>query len=797
MDTLLQDLRFGLRMLLRQPAFTTLVVLTLALGIGANTAIFSVVDGVLLRPLPYPAPERLAMVWGKHASIGRETASMPDFLDWREGTPSFANLAAFHFAALNRTGEGEPERLIAMRATANFFQTLGVTLAKGRGFEVGEDRRGANSVAVLSHGYWTRHFGANPAVLGRSLTLDGVPHTIIGVAPEGFRLVQDAELWVPLATDQEQGRRADFLRVIGRLAPGATLERAQAELTSVMQRLEQQYPNTNARWTAEAVSLREELVGDSRPALLVFMGAVGLVLLIACANVANLMLARAARRQRELAVRAALGASSGRLVRQLLTESVLLALMGGGLGLLLAVWGIDALRVARLGLIPSHVEPGIDGRVLAFTLVLSVVTGMLFGLAPALRLPDKALDHTLRAGARGLTGGLGLRQLRGILVLAEVAIALVLLVGAALLLRSFERLQRVEPGFQPEGVLTVRLSLPRTKYPDDARLEAFSGQLEERVRAAPGVRSAALASTVPLGAGAGTYDFSIEGRPLADPGLVQDTETFSVSPGYFPTLGIPLKAGRLLESGDGASAPGVAVISEAMARRFWPGQEPLGARLSLDGERWFTVVGVVGDVRNATLAKEPYPQLYLPFAQMPMSSMYLAVRAAGEPRALVGTLRREVAALDAELPLADIRTMDERLSRSVEQPRVNVLLLGGFAGVALLLAGLGIYGVISQSVAQRTREIGIRMALGARPGDVLRLMIHQGMTPALVGIVLGLVAAGLGSRVLASLLYGVSATDPLSFATVPLFLAAVAFFAAWLPARRATRVDPTEALRQE
>jgi ABC-type antimicrobial peptide transport system permease subunit len=421
--------------------------------------------------------------------------------------------------ALNRTGEGEPERLIAMRATANLFQTLGVTLAKGRGFEVGEDRQGANAVAVLSHGYWTRHFGANPAVLDRSLTLDGMPHTIIGVAPEGFRLVQDAELWVPLATDQEQGRRADFLRVIGRLTPDATLERAQAELTSVMQRLEQQYPNTNARWTAEAVSLREELVGDSRPALLVFMGAVGLVLLIACANVANLMLARAARRQRELAVRAALGASSGRLVRQLLTESVLLALMGGGLG--------------------------------------------------------------------------------------------------------------------------------------------------------------------------------------------------------------------------------------------------------------------------------------LPFAQWPRRALYLAVRTEGEPKALVGTLRREVAALDAELPLADIRTMDERLSRSVEQPRVNVLLLGGFAAVALLLAGLGIYGVISQSVAQRTREIGIRMALGARPGDVLRLMIRQGMAPALMGIVLGLVAAGLGSRVLANLLYGVSATDPLSFVTVPLFLAAVAFFAAWLPARRATRVDPTEALRQE
>ncbi|HEX8697284.1 MAG TPA: ADOP family duplicated permease, partial [Myxococcaceae bacterium] len=511
MDTLLQDLRFGLRLLARQPAFTLIVVLTLALGIGANTAIFSVVNGVLLRPLPYPAPERLVSVWGFHPEIGRETASLPDFRDWREGATSFENLAAYAPTFFNLTGDGEPERVSALRVTANFFQTLGVSPIRGRAFEQGEDVRGNNTVAVVSHGFWTRRLGASPAVLGQTLTLNGVPHTVVGIAPEDFRFSDEAEVWAPLEANGEQGRRADFLRVVGRLAVGTTLENAQKELKEVAARLSQQYPDTNARWTVELVSLREQLVGSSRPALLVFMGAVALVLLIACANVANLLLARAARRQRELAVRAALGAGRGRLIRQMLTESVLMALLGGALGLVLAMWGIDVLRASRLSLVPNHVELGIDGWVLSFTLGLSLLTGVLFGLAPALRLPSANLDNTLRAGGRGMAGGTGLRQLRGLLVLAEVAVALVLLVGAALLLRSFDQLQRVEAGFESEGVLTLRLQLPTVKYPEDPRLVSFFQQLSERVETMPGVRAAGLTNTVPLAAGAPVNTFYIEG----------------------------------------------------------------------------------------------------------------------------------------------------------------------------------------------------------------------------------------------------------------------------------------------
>jgi putative ABC transport system permease protein len=573
------------------------------------------------------------------------------------------------------------------------------------------------------------------------------------------------------------------------------VERAQAEMTAVASRLEQQYPDSNARWTARLVPLHEELVGEARPALLIFMGAVGLVLLIACANVANLMLARSSRRQRELAVRAALGASRGRLIQQMLTESVLMALLGGMLGLLLAVWGIDALRAAQLSLLPGHSEIGIDGWVLGFTLRLSLVTGVLFGLAPALSLPGRELDGTLRAGARGLTGGMSLLHLRGWLVLGEVALALVLLVGAALLLRSFDQLQRVDTGFNPEGVLTLRVGLPQSKYPEDAQLSAFYQQLTERVAAVPGVESSGVTNAVPLG-GAPAWSFNIEGE-TQDANAVQDAEAFAVSPGYFRTMAIPLLSGRLFESQDGPTTPPVTLISQTLARRFWPGREPLGARVSMDGTTWATVVGVVGGVRADSIQKEPYPQLYFPFTQLPLRTMFLTVRTAGEPMSLVGALRREVTSLDPDLPLSDVLTMEQRFGRAVAQPQVNVLLLGGFAVVALLLAGMGIYGVISQMVAQRTREIGIRMALGANAGDVLRLMIRQGLTPALVGVALGLVAAWAGSSLLASLLYGVSAKDPLSFLLVPMFLISVSLFAAWLPARRATRVDPTEALRQE
>jgi putative ABC transport system permease protein len=797
MDTLLQDLRFSLRLLRRQPGFTALVVLTLALGIGANTAIFSAVDGVLLRPLPLPEPERLVVLWGDHPEAGRQSISLPNFNDWREGVSSLESLSAFTIAALNLTGGGEPEQLRGVRVTASYFRTLGIWPIHGRTFETGEDLQGRPPVVVLSQGFWTRRLGADPAVLGKTLTLDGVAHTIIGIVPHGIPFPSRGEVWVPLATDQERPRRWNFLGAVGRLAPGVPLEQAQQELNRVTARLEQAYPDANPQLTARLLPLQADLASRTRPALLVFMGAVGLVLLIACANVANLMLARAVVRQRELAVRAALGASRGRILRQMLTESLVLSVLGGALGLLLAAWGIDALRSFQDGLLPGYARIGIDGRVLAFTVGLSLVTGVLAGLVPALRLSGSHLDSTLRAGAPGLTGGSLLRQLRGLLVLSEVALAVVLLVGAALLLRSFDRLQREEPGFSPEGVLALRVVLPQSKYPEDPQLAAFFQQLTERTAGMPGVQAAGVVTAVPFGEGLPVLDVTIEGR-TPPPGAMEDAETFAVSPGYFQAMGIPLLAGRLLEPRDGASAPRVAVINETLARRYLPGKDPLGARLSLDdGESWFTIVGVVSGVRVWALQTEPAPQLYVSHTQRPRRAMYLAVRTAQAPAGLVGSLRRELAALDPDLSMADVGTMEERLVEAVSKPRVNMVVLGGFAGVALLLAALGIYGVLSQVVAQRTREMGIRMALGAQQGDVLWLTLRQGLTPALGGIGLGLSVAWAGSQLLESLIYGVSATDPLSFLVVPVFLGGVALLAAWLPARRATHVDPTEALRQE
>ena len=803
-DTLRQDLRYALRALRRNPGFTLAAVLTLALGIGANSAIFSLVNGVLLRELPYPEPARLMTVWGHYPSTGRSTVSLPDYVDWREGTRTFAELAARYGRTLNLGGgegfDGEPEQVASDLVTPNFFRTVGVALALGRAFVEEEGRAGAPEVAVLSHGLWRRRFAADPAILGRSVVLNGRPFTVVGVAPEGFRFLRDVDVWTPLRVDMSTQRRSEFLTVVGRLRPGVTPVQAKADMDAVARRLAERYPETNASWTSlEVLPLKEYLVGDVRRPLLVFSGAVALVLLIACANVANLLLARASGRSREIAVRLALGAGRPRLVRQLLTESALLALLGAATGLVLAVWATRGLQVAAARLVPRLDEVQVDGTVILFSLGLAVVTGLLFGLAPALRLAGGPLATTLRDGTRSVGGG-RLARFRSGLVLGEVALAVILLVGAGLLLQSFERLTRVNLGFRPEGVLTYGLVLPSAVYGDDAQLPALYERILERTRALPGVRSASMASELPMG-GANYITFQIEGRtPPADVG--EDLQPFAVSPGHFATLGIPLRRGRLLETGDAAGAPDVAVVNEELVRRFFGGGDPIGRRISVDGTgegapRWMTIVGVVGDVAQEAVTAAPYPQVYAPLAQSPVRTVAVAVRTEGAPMALARAARGALAAAEPGLPPRDVRTLEERVGDTIAMPRVSAVVFSLFAAVALALAAIGLYGVLAYTVTQRTREIGIRLALGAAGSEVLRLVLWQGMRPALAGIVVGLLAALATTRLMGSLLYGVGATDPLTFVAVPLFLATVALAAIWIPARRAAHVDPMIALRAE
>jgi putative ABC transport system permease protein len=794
-------LRHALRSLRRAPAFTLAALTTLALGIGANTAIFSVVDGVLLNPLRYPDPDRLVVVWGRHEAIGQETASLPDFLDWRSEARSFESLSAMTHTRFNLTGSGEPEVVRGALTTAGLFRTFGVVPTVGRGFRDDEERGAAPRAALLGEGYWRRRFGGDRDVVGRQVQLSGIPYTVVGIVPATLQLAQPVDVWAPLATDTTRPRRADFLTVFGRLRPGVDLERVQAEMTTIARRLESQYPETNQGWGAEVVDLKEQMVGEIRPALLVFMGAVGLVLLVGCANVANLMLARVAGRSRELTIRAALGASRARLAGELLLESVVLGLLGGALGLVLAVWGIEALRSLQPGTIPRIGEIGLDPRVLGFALGLSLLTAVLSGLAPMWRLARRDLHEGLTEGSRGVAGGGGIRRARTVLVQAEVALAFVLLAGAALLLRSFDRLQQVDPGFSTDRILTARVTLPRAKYQEDAQRAAFGEQLLIGVGNRPGVRSAALVSDAPLGDSPPYLSFEIQGVPPRTDGTVQDAEVFAASPEYFRTLQIPLIQGRLYDIGDGAGSRGVAVVNQALARRFWSGRSALGARITLDDPAdpasWRTIVGVVGDVRQERLSDQAYPQIYLPFVQSPSRSMVLAVRAHGDAASLVPAIRGSLAELDPDLPLADIATLEERKAVSLARPRVNAAVLGAFALAALLLAAVGIYGVVAYGVVQRTRELGIRMALGAGGGNLLTMVIRQGMTPVLVGMLLGLAAALAGGRVLRSLLFGVDATDPLSFAAVILFLAGVSLAAIYLPARRAARSDPMVALRND
>jgi putative ABC transport system permease protein len=809
METLIQDIRYGVRMLAKKPGLTIVTVLTLALGIGANTAIFSVVNAALLRALPYENPDQLVVVWehNRPRNKARNSVSPANFLSWCDQNTVFDGLAALYTSRINLTGVEDPEEVQFQGVTPNFFSLLGVSPAIGRPFAPGDGEAGAEGVILLSHGLWQRRFGADPNIVGRTILLNGQNQTVVGVMPSSFNLTikegtltsGQPELWTPMVfTEQHRTPRGRYIAAIGRLKPGVTVEHAQAEMSSIASRLEQHWPDFDTGWGINLVPLKEQQVGSIRMALLVLLGAVGLVLLIACANVANLLLMRAAARRKEIAVRAALGADRWRVIRQLLTESVLLAGMGGGVGLLLALWGVELL----LALAPSDLVGlagvGLDYRVLGFTLGVSLLTGLVFGLAPALEASRMNFNETLKEGGKSATTDKRTHRLRHALVVTEIALAIVLLIGSGLLIRSFLGLQAVDPGFNPENLLTVKVSLPASKYPEDHQKILFFRQLLDRVGAVPGVRSASAINFLPYtGPGAATK-FTVEGRPAPPPGEDFVTEVSVVDPGYFQTMNIPLVAGRTFTSREATEISRVAVINEAMARQYFPGEDPIGKRVTVNmgAEPAPTeIVGIVRDVRNQGLDLDPKPMVYWPHPELTYPFMTLVIRTGSDPLALASAVKREVQALDPDQPVADVRVMEQWLADSTSRARFTTLLLAIFAGVALLLAMVGIYGVLSYAVAQRTHEIGIRMALGAQRGDVLRMVVGQALLLTGIGVAVGLTAALIVTRLLSSLLFGVSATDVGTYAVIALFFFAVSLVASMLPARRAVNVDPMVALR--
>ncbi len=814
MQTLFQDLRYGARMLLKNPGFTAVAVIALGLGIGANTAIFSVVNSILLRPLNYKESEKLVQLNHNYPKLDlKASVSAIGYTHYRDNNKSFENVGAGSFWAVNLTGTGDPERLIGMTVTHTFFPTLGVEAAKGRVFTPDEDQPGRNRVIVLSDSLWQRRFAADPNIVGKTIMLSGENYIVVGVMPPRFQFGrefgQPIDLYSPIAFTPEQldvnRWRNEFLFVVARLKPDVTLQLAQTEMDTIAANVRQQYfgggdANDPASWGLLLRSLREIVVGDIRPALLVLTFAVGFVLLIACANVANLLLARAAARQKEIAIRTALGAGRWRVVRQLLTESVLLALAGGALGLLLAFLGIRLLLSLNENLIPRATEIGIDGRVLAFTFGVSLLTGVLFGLVPALQASKTDLHETLKEGGR--SGAAHTRRwLRGSLVVIEVTSALVLLIGAGLLIRSFRRVQEVNPGFNPDKMLVMQLSLPNTKYKEPAQIDGFFHKVLQEIAALPGVKSAGISSSLPMSGMSSSGSFTIEGRTVPPGQMSPWGNRWAAGASYFQTMNIPLIRGRYFDDRDVVDAPGVAIIDETMARKFWPNEDPIGKRITFEGgqtnPRWREIVGIVGHVKQRGLDGESPVQYYFPHRQRPSSNAFLVVRTASEPQSLTGAVRSVIQSADKELPVFKVTTMEQMVADSTSQRRFTTILLSVFALVALILASVGLYGVLSYTVAQRTHEIGIRMALGAGAADVKKLVVRQGMTMVAAGVVLGLAAAFGLTRLMATLLFGVRATDPLTFVLLPLALALVALIACYVPARRATKVDPMVALRYE
>ncbi|HVS00570.1 MAG TPA: ABC transporter permease [Thermoanaerobaculia bacterium] len=825
MDTLLQDLRFAVRTFLKRPVPSLVAVLTLALGIGATTAIFSVVDAVLLSPLPFPEPDRLAIVWASNPPLAAKVG-FPDklpvspgaFYDWKREARSFESLAMMTADRAALTGEGEPEMLGIVRVSGEFFKVLGTPAAVGRALQPQDDEGGKATTVVLSHGLWRRRFGADRDVVGKKVLLAGEPVTVVGVMPAGFAFPRGAEMpsgygftkepdaWTPMALTQEErvfrGNHSQL--AVGRLKPGVSLEAARAEMVTVSRRIQQAHEEDQG-WGSRPDSLAEQLVGDVRPGLLILLGAVGAVLLIACVNVANLSLAQALTRQKEIAVRTAMGAQRGRLIRQLLTESVLLSAIGGALGLIVAFWGLRAFAAWLPANIPVPVEIAVDARILAFTCGVILVTGILAGLVPALQTTRPDLSKTLREGTRGNSAAAPSRWIRSGLVVVEVAFAAVLVIAAGLLIRSFASVTSVDPGFRAENVLALEVILPESKYPRDQRA-AFQNAVLERLAALPGVTAAGAVTNMPMSGEENIETLNIEGRPAPTPEDFPLADFRSATPGYFEAMGIRLVRGRAFDARDTDKSPQVAVIDETMVKTYWPNEDPIGKRFRLgppepapgeEPEPWVTIVGIVGNVRHSGLHIEARPQMYMPHTQAPRGQMMFMVHGQSDPKLLINQARSAVYGVDRDQPVSKVVTMESVVAESVAGRRFNMILLGVFAGLALVLASVGIYGVTAYSVSQRTREMGLRMALGAQPGQVLRMVVREAGTLAVAGIVAGLALGLLATRVMASLLFGIGTSDPGTFTSVSLALAFVTVAAAWLPGRKATRVDPMVALRNE
>ena len=796
----LRDARYAVRQLWKAPGFAIVATLTIALGIGATSAMFSVINGVLLRPLPYGDPGGLVRVHEIIPQYGRFSVAPANFLDWRQQTTIFERIAAYTNASATFTGGDTPERVQGASVSWDIFELLRVAPALGSGFTAAQDVPGANGVIVISHGMWQQRFGSDPSVVGRTIPFSGVPVTVLGVMPAGFYFpARTTEFWQPIAINPANaGRGGHFLGVIARTKPGVSVETAAAEMRTIAERLARQYPDTNTGESAEVVALHEQVVGAIRPALMTLFAAVGVVVLIACANVANLLLVRASVREKEVAIRAALGAARGRLVLQMLVESLVLAIAGGALGVLLAYLAIPSIQTLGANSIPRVADVTIDGRVLAFAAAAAILTGLLFGLVPAWQASRAGAGLVLKEGGRSSSTSGG-RWVRSGLLVAEVALSIVLLVGATLLLRSFSRLTNVNPGFRPERVLAFQVSLPQSSYTEDGNRIAFFDTLLERLDALPGVAGAGMVQTLPMRGGY-VLSFDVQGRPPAKPGEEPSANHRVVSPGYFSTLGIPLRRGRLFDGRDAEKSRMVAVVDEAFVTRHFPNEDPIGRGLDIGNgsDGFYEIVGVVGNVHHDGLDASPDPTMYVPFKQDVFSSMWvLAAADRGDPAQLSAAVRQAVREIDRTLPAYSINPLATIVSDSVAARRFSMLLLVLFAGVALFLAAVGLYGVVSYTVRQRTREIGLRMALGAQPGNVLRMVVGGGMKLAAIGVVLGIVAAVALAQLVESMLFDVAPSDPLSYAATSAVLLVIAALACYLPARRAMRVDPMMTLQAE
>jgi predicted permease len=819
MEALWQDLRYGARMLRRNPGFAAVAILTLAIGIGANVMIFSVVNGVLLRPLAFPESQRIVTVWETDANRGivHGTASAAELLDWRDMTHSFQDLSGWRALYFTITGNGEPEQVWGSQVSGNFFRMLKVSPILGRDFSAEDEQRGHEQVVILSYALWQRHYGGDPGIVGKTINLDDTPYAVIGVLPRGFTLygtMPEFEIWKPFSFDRTQLDRENHeLVVFGRLQNGATVQTAQSEMETTVAQLKRQYPGLDQKNGIHVVGFHDELVKPLRPGLLLLLAAVGFVLLIACANVANLMLARASVREREMAIRASQGAGRRRIFAQMMTESVLLALLGAVAALALAYFGLDVLRLvmpaAGHGQIPHLDWITINGRVIGFAFLVSLFTALIFGLAPAIQVVRSELYESLKEGGRGSTGGRRRHFARSVLIVSEVAFSLLLLVGAGLLVRSFARMMSEDMGFNSSKLMTMQAFLPEKHYPASHSIVNFDNALVDRVSALPGVVSAGAVNFLPLTGWTAFCDFDIAGRPNPASGE-HFTGEYRVSDWrYLRTMGIALKEGRDFTSADGPDSPGVVLINETLAHRYWPDQDPVGKQIKLvfpatlrpwDAQArqgWLTIVGIVGDVRDWSWSEPKVAQLYLPDTQNASRIMRLVVRSGDDPAQLTSAIRHVVESIDPNQPITEVSSMDELLSVVLAQRRLNMALLAFFAAIAAVLAAIGIYGVMSYAVTQRSHEIGIRMALGAEPRDVLRMIVNEGMQLAGLGLLLGLVGAIVGTKYLESQLYGVRARDPLTFLSVAASLALVALAACYFPARRATKVDPLTALRYE